>query len=213
VPSGNFIPALRFRIMTPIYDTFLRVVMRETHLKSQLVVQLNLKDDEKILDFGCGTGTLMLMIKKTKPGCVVYGIDIDLQVLEIAERKSHREGADIHLIIYDGTTLPCVDETFDKVVTSFVLHHLSTEEKFGIFKEIFRVLKKNGELHILDFGIQKTLYTRFLTSVTKLLEPIEDNIRGRIPEYLIISGFKKVEELQSENTLVGAVSFYRSKKF
>ena len=212
VPSGNFIPALRFRLLTPIYDTFLRVMMKETQLKSQLIRQLNPTDNEKILDFGCGTGTLMLMIKKTRPGCAVFGIDIDSQVLEIAEKKSYREGMDIHLIKYDGISLPFANESFDKVVTSFVLHHLSTEEKFKIFKEIYRVLKKSGELHILDFGIQRTLYTRLLTSVTKRLEPIEDNISGKIPEYLILSGFEGVQELHSENTFVGTVSFYRSKK-
>jgi len=186
--------------------------MKESQLKSRLITQLNLKDNEKILDFGCGTGTLMLMIKKTRPGCAVFGIDIDSQVLEIAERKAHREGMDIHLIKYDGFTIPFTNESFDKAVTSFVLHHLSTEEKFRIFKEIYRVLKKSGEMHILDFGIQRTLYTRLLTSVTKRLEPIEDNILGKIPDYLMISGFENVEELHSENTLLGTVSFYCSKK-
>ncbi len=212
MPAGNFIPALKYRILTPIYDTFLRVVMKETEIKTRLIMQLSPEDNERILDFGCGTGTLMLMIKKTRPGCVVYGIDIDPQVLEIAEKKSHHEGVEVHLILYNGITLPFADETIDKVVTSFVLHHLSTEEKFRIFKEIYRVLKKSGEMHILDFGIQRTFYTRLLTSVTKLFEPIEDNILGKIPEYLVISGFENVEELHSENTLVGAVSFYRSKK-
>lgn len=212
VSAGNFIPALRFRILTPVYDTFLHVVMKETQLKSRLITQLNPIDNEKILDFGCGTGTLMLMIKKVRPGSVVYGIDIDHQVLEIAEKKAQREGVDIHLIKYNGITLPFADESFDKVVTSLVLHHLSKKEKFGIFGEIYRVLKKGGELHILDFGIQRSLYTRLLTAALKFLEPIGDNILGKIPEYLIISGFENVGELHSENTLFGEVSFYRSKK-
>jgi len=186
--------------------------MKETQLKSRLITQLNPKDNENILDFGCGTGTLMLMIKKARPGCVVYGIDIDPQVLEIAETKAQRDRVDIHLAKYNGITLPFADENFDKVVTSLVLHHLSREEKFGIFGEIYRVLKIGGELHILDFGIQRSLYTRLLTSVTKLLEPIEDNILGKIPEYLISSGFRDVEEEHSENTLFGTVSFYHSKK-
>lgn len=172
VPVGNFIPALRFRILTPLYDLFLHLGMSETRLKSCLITQLNPKDNEKILDFGCGTGTLMLMIKKARPGLVVHGIDIDPRMLEIANKKALQAGVEVHLIKYDGITLPFADETFDKVVTSLVLHHLSTQEKFRIFREIYRVLKKSGELHIMDFGIQRTLYTRLLTSITKRLEPI-----------------------------------------
>ena len=138
--SGNFIPALKFRILTPLYDTFLHVVMRETQLKSRLITQLNLKDSERILDFGCGTGTLTLMIKKARPDCVVYGIDIDPQVLEIAEKKARREGADVHLIQYNGITLPFADKSFDKVVTSLMVHHLFKEEKIPIIKELYEVV-------------------------------------------------------------------------
>ena len=203
---------MKFRILTPLYDIFLRIGMRENRLKSLLITQLNLKDSERILDFGCGTGTLVLMIKKSRPDCVVYGIDIDPQVLEIAEKKARREGADVHLIQYNGITLPFADKSFDKVVTSLMVHHLFKEEKIPIIKELYRVLKKGGELHILDFGIQRSLYTRLLTSVLKNLEPIEDNILGKIPEYLFIAGFEDVEEMHSENTLFGTLSFYRSKK-
>lgn len=212
VPAGNFIPALKFRILTPLYDSFLGVGMKETLLKSRLVTQVNPKDNEKILDFGCGTGTLTLMIKKAKPGCTVYGIDIDPQILEIAEKKAEHEGVDVHLVKYDGITLPFDDESHDKVVTSLVVHHLSREEKFRIFREIYRVLKRGGEFHIMDFGIQRSLYAKLITSVTRFLEPIEENILGKIPGYLVISGFGGVEEVYSENTLFGSVSFYRSKK-
>lgn len=212
MPVENFIPAMRFRILTPVYDTFLRVVMKEIKLKSQLIAQLDPKDDDRILDFGCGTGTLTLMIKKASPGCVVYGIDIDPQGLEIAEKKARRERVDVHLIQYDGVTLPFADESFDKVVTSLMIHHLSNEEKIPIFRELHRVLKKGGELHILNFGLQRSLYTEPLTSFLKFLEPIEGNILGKIPEYLKISSFEDVKEVNYENTLIGTVSFYRSKK-
>jgi hypothetical protein len=42
----------------------------------------------------------------------------------------------------------------------------------------------------MDFGIQRSLYARLLSSVLKFLEPIEDNILGKIPEYLKLSGFE-----------------------
>ena len=210
--SGNFIPALRFRILTPFYDFFLRVVMKEATIKSRLVAQLNPGNHERVLDFGCGTGTLTLMIKKAGPGCDVYGIDIDPAVLEIAGEKARRDHVDVHLILYNGTSLPFDRESFDKIATSLVVHHLSPEEKTRLFRELYRVLKKGGEFHILDFGIQRSLYTQLVTSFLKFLEPIEENLLGKIPEYLEFSGFEKPEEVGYENTLIGTLCFYRSKK-
>lgn len=212
VPTGNFIPALRLRLLTPLYDIFLRVVMKETTVKSRLIAQLNPNGNERILDFGCGTGTLTLMIKKAGPGCDVYGIDIDPEVLEIAGKKARHDFSNVHFILYDGITLPFDGDSFDKIVTSLVIHHLSPEKKPGIFRELHRVLKKGGELHILDFGIQRSFYARLLTSILKFLEPIEENLLGKIPEYLKLSGFVDIEEVNYENTLLGTVSFYRSKK-
>ncbi|MEN6396494.1 MAG: class I SAM-dependent methyltransferase [Methanoregula sp.] len=208
----NFIPGLRFPILTPLYDSFLRVVMDETRVKSRLVTQLDPIDNESILDFGCGTGTLTLMIKRAGPGCEVYGIDIDTDMLEIAERKARHDEVDIHLILYDGLTLPFADGTFDKVVSSLMVHHLSREDKPRLFGEVYRVLKKGGELHILDFGIQRSLYAKLLSFFLKFLEPIEENILGMIPEYLKRSGFKDGEEVHYEQTPIGTLSFYRAKK-
>jgi ubiquinone/menaquinone biosynthesis C-methylase UbiE len=119
---------------------------------------------------------------------------------------------DIHLMRYNGVTLPFADRTFDKVVSSLVVHHLSAGERPGIFKELHRVLKNGGELHILDFGIQRTRYARSVTAVLKYLEPIGENLHGMIPEYLRLAEFKDIEEVHYENTLFGSVSLYRSKK-
>ena len=195
-----------------MYDTFLRVVMNEVRIKSRLVSLVNPANHERILDFGCGTGTLALMIKKAGPGCEVYGIDIDPQILEIAAQKARRSGADIHLVQYNGIVLPFAGNTFDKVVSSLVIHHLSEHEKTVIFRELHRVLKDGGELHVLDFGIQRSLYAKIVTSFLQFLEPIGENLRGRIPEYLRQSGFVDVREAGYENTLVGTVSYYWSGK-
>jgi ubiquinone/menaquinone biosynthesis C-methylase UbiE len=212
MPAGNFIPSLRVRILTPVYDTFLRVLMSEIKIKSRLIAQLDPNGEEKILDFGCGTGTLTLMIKQAGAGCFVYGIDIDPQVLEIAQRKARRDGVDVHLIRYDGVTLPFPEGNFDKLVSSLVLHHLSHDEKNLLLRELYRVLKKGGVLHVMDFGIQRSRYTKFITSVLKNLEPIEDNILGKIPRFLATAGFTGVEEAGYENTPLGSVSFYRAGK-
>lgn len=210
--NKKYIPALRFSILTPMFDFILTTFMKEKELKSRLVSGLNIQDNEKVLDFGCGTGTLAIMIKESVENCDMYAVDVDLEVLEIAERKAEEKKIDINFIKYDGEHLPYETEYFDKIVTSLVLHHLTSEEKYNALNELQRVLKNGGELHILDFGIQKTAYTKLITGVMKHIEPIEDNIRGNIPKYLNELGYVNIQEVGCVNTLLGSVSFYFSNK-
>lgn len=210
--ENKYIPALRFKLLTPLFDWVLSSFMKEKTIKMELINQLNLIGNEKILDFGCGTGTLAIMMKRLKPDCIINGLDVDEQILGIAEKKAIDEALNINFKKYDGVTLPYEDESFDKVTTSLVFHHLSLENKYSILKEIKRVLKRGGELHILDYGIQRTSYTKFITNILKHTEPIQDNIDGKLIYYMEKSGFTSVKEKSFINTLLGAVSFYSSKK-
>lgn len=184
--------------------------MKGDRLRTMLVDQLDLKGYERVLDFGCGTGTLAVMIKQKYPGCIVTGIDVDPQVLEIASKKAQSAG--ISFLEYDGMKLQFAEGSFDRVVSSFVLHHLSSPEKVAALKELYRVLRKGGELHVLDFGVPKDSFTKIVGAFLKYLEPVEDNLLGKIPEYLSKAGFEQVKVSHSENTLLGVVTFYSSKK-
>jgi len=146
----RYIPALSFRWLTPLYDPLLKWIMREETFKRKLVQRANIQPRMKVLDLGCGTGTLTLMLKRAYPEAQVTGLDGDPQVLDIARDKSR--GVDIQWDEGLASSLPYPDSTFDRVVTSLVIHHLITDDKRLAFKEIHRVLKPDGELYVLDFG-------------------------------------------------------------
>jgi ubiquinone/menaquinone biosynthesis C-methylase UbiE len=61
--AANYIPALRFKALTKVYDSLLSVTFPEKKIKQDLINQLQLTGTETILDFGCGTATLAMMIK------------------------------------------------------------------------------------------------------------------------------------------------------
>lgn len=211
-PMICFIPALRFSILTPIYDVFMRLAMKDLRLKTLFVSLLNLKAGISVLDFGCGTGTLTILIKRGHRGVVVTGVDIDEQILEIARKKALKSNIDVDFNWYDGEMLPYPDRVFEVVVSSYVVHHLSREDKARLFREIFRVLKPRGFLYIMDFGVPHSWYAKVIATVLGHIEPIEDNVQGRVPEYLIDAGFMDVEELYAEETLFGTVSMWRAEK-
>ena len=81
---SRYIPALSFKWLTPLYDPLLKWVMREESFKRRLIQQANIHPKMKVLDLGCGTGTLTLMLKRAHPEAEVTGLDGDPQVLDIA---------------------------------------------------------------------------------------------------------------------------------
>ena len=208
--NKKYIPALSFRWLTPLYDPLLKWVMREESFKRKLVQQANIQPQMRVLDLGCGTGTLTLMLKRAYPEAQMTGLDGDPQVLDIARDKTR--GADIQWDEGLASSLPYPDSVFDRVVTSLVIHHLVTDDKRRAFKEIHRVLKPNGELHILDFGASHSSLTRFMTTYMRRLEETADNFDGQIPRFVTEAGFGEVKEAQNFVTLFGPLSLWRAVK-
>lgn len=118
------------------------------------------------------------MLKHAHPEAEITGMDGDSQVLDIARQKSR--GKDIQWDEGLASSLPYPDSVFDRVVTSLVIHHLVTDDKRRAFKEIYRVLKPHGELHVLDFGAPHSSLTRFMTSYMRRLGETADNFDGQI---------------------------------
>ncbi|MBV6395071.1 MAG: Ubiquinone/menaquinone biosynthesis C-methyltransferase UbiE [Anaerolineales bacterium] len=208
--NTRYIPALSFKWLTPLYDPLLKWVMREETFKRKLVQQANIQSQMKVLDLGCGTGTLTLMLKRAQPEAQVTGLDGDPQVLAIARDKSHNTN-----IQWDeglASSLPYPDSTFDRVVTSLVIHHLVTDDKRRAFKEIFRVLKPHGELHVLDFGAPHSSLTRFMTTYMRRLEETADNFDGLIPLFVAEAGFGGVKEAENFVTVFGPISIIQAVK-
>ena len=202
--SSRYIPALSFKWLTPLYDPLLKWIMREETFKHQLIQQANIQPNMKVLDLGCGTGTLTLMFKRAHPTAEVTGMDGDPQVLDIAREKSGNTN-----IQWDeglASSLPYPDSVFDRVVTSLVIHHLVTEDKRRAFKEIYRVLKPRGELHVLDFGAPHSFLTRFMITYMHRLEEAADNFDGLIPRFIAEASFCEVKEVQNFVTLFGPLS-------
>ena len=208
--SSKYIPALSFHWLTPLYDPLLKWVMRDETFKRKLIDQVGIQPGMKVLDLGCGTGTLTLMLKRAMPNAIVTGMDGDPQVLAIARGKSR----DVNIQWDQGlaSCLPYPDSAFDRVVTSLVIHHLTQDDKRRAFQEMYRVLKPDGELHVLDFGAPHSSLARFMTRYMRRLEEVADNFDGLIPPFIMEAGFDAVIEAEHFLTLFGPLSLWRAVK-
>lgn len=204
--KNRYIPALRFHWLTPLYDPALRWLMREAEIKRFLVEQMALRPDMHVLDLGCGTGTLTIMIKQLHPNVEVTGIDGDPAVLAIAAEKAAGAGVSVQWDSGLAHDLPYTAGRFDRIVSSLVMHHLNMPDKQRAFQEALRILRPGGELHILDFGRPHNLYTRLAAAIIRHFEETAEQLDGRLPEMIKNSGFTEVEEIHHFTTVFGPLA-------
>ncbi len=108
---------------------------------------------------------------------------------------------------------PFEPQSFDRVVSSLVFHHLTTEEKRRTFATVREVLRPGGELHIADWGEAQNLPMRVAFLGIQLLDGFHttsDNVCGRLISFMQEAGFTSVIETHRRMTLVGTLSFYRA---
>jgi demethylmenaquinone methyltransferase/2-methoxy-6-polyprenyl-1,4-benzoquinol methylase/phosphoethanolamine N-methyltransferase len=108
---------------------------------------------ERVLDVGCGPGTLALAAKeRAGPDGEVYGIDAGAEMIEVARKKAAKAGSDVRFQTGLIEEIPFPDGYFDVVFSTFMLHHLPDDLKRRGFREIARVLKPGGRLLAADFA-------------------------------------------------------------
>jgi ubiquinone/menaquinone biosynthesis C-methylase UbiE len=213
--DSGYLSALRFPALTRLYDPVVRLTSREERFKAMLVEQAGLEPGQRVLDLGCGTGTLALLVKEREPDARVAGLDADPEMLEQARSKADRAGIELDLIEGFSTELPYEDGSFDRVLSTLFFHHLDPEPKRRTAREIARVLKKGGELHVADWGKPSDPAMTLAFLGIRLLDGFEntaDNVRGELPRIFSEAGLAHAEETDRLRTVLGTLALYRAER-
>lgn len=211
-PHTHYIPAFRYDWLTPLYDPIVGWTMREAIFKRRLVAQAGIEPGHRVLDLGCGTATLTILVKQAHPDAEVVGLDGDQRILDIARAKISKAGLAIALDRGMAYDLPYQDNSFDRVLCSLVIHHLTRGDKLRALKEVLRVLKSGGELHVADFGKPQNVLMFVSSLWIRHFEQVADHINGLLPSFFREAGFVQVEETVRFMTLCGTLSLYRGRK-
>lgn len=212
MPDTRYIPALRFKALTPLFDAFIKLVSPETEFKTRLVAQAGLQAGYRVLDLGCGTGTLALMAKKSCPGTEVHGLDGDGEILRLAAEKITGAGMQVRLSEALAGAIPYPTGTFDRVLSSLLFHHLNTENKLSALIEAFRVLKPGGEIHIADLGKPDSLPMRIISLALWHFEENAGNFRGELPSLCAKAGFRRTRITGRYATAFGTLYLHKAVK-
>ncbi len=213
--QSSYIPALKYNWLTQFYDGVLNTFLREKTFKSKLIESMKSGNPKHILDIGCGTATLSLMLETSFPEACVTGLDGDEKILSIAKEKIKTSQSQVRLVQAMSYSIPASQGLFDAVTSSLMLHHLNAEDKAKTLKEVYRVLQPNGVVAIADWGKPSNFLMRGVFCLVQFLDGFEtttDNVKGKIPEYLTNAGFTNVKEIEKIDTILGTVSIYQGKK-
>ena len=206
-----FVPAAGHDLFLPLYDPLWRL-MGGRDVRATFIRNAKLAAGQRVLDVGCGTGSLAVQIAETVPGTIVHALDPDPKALARAGSKATRAQVSVAWKEGFGDALPYADESFERVTSSFMFHHLDRAVKQGMLREARRVLTRGGEFHLVDFGGHDAEHDHQRGLLARLLhakELLADQPGSGVVDLFEEAGFTNVARVSAARSLFGHYAHIR----
>ena len=190
--------------MVDSYDLYMRRITlgREDKLRTMTVSLAQVKPGDSVLEIGCATGSLTLAAKR-QAGTAgnVFAIDIIPGMIEVSRRKAEQAKLDVTFKEGSIEAIPFPDSYFDVVMCSFMIFHMSEKVRRKGIEEIYRVLKPQGRLMVLDIALPSHPVSRMILKLI-LGFMFKHDVRELQP-MMESSGFSKIEISQAPFRVFG----------
>jgi ubiquinone/menaquinone biosynthesis C-methylase UbiE len=207
----TYLPAAGSDWALPFYDLITKLTGAD-RTKRLLLDQAALATSQRVLDIGCGTGTLAVLVKRLHPDVSVVGFDPDPKALARARKKAGRAGISVRFDQGFADELPYPDASFDRVLSSFMFHHLGDEDRAKTLSEVRRVLAPGGSLHLLDMARPGEDAKGWMAGMLRSNPHFEDNSPRRVLHLMAGAGFASVKIVARATMLFGLlqVAYYQA---
>ncbi len=178
-----------------LWDSLFHVWYGEKEAKN-IIRHLKLRDDSKVLDFGCGSGNTTVEISKRATKGKIIAVDLSEKQLEHAVKKIRKMR--LHNVIFVKGDIRFPKNSFDAVTAVGVLEHFDKPHRY--ISQLLASLKRGGRFYFLSFG--KSFWIpgpEFLENEEKIgglfrginIELHISRKKKRLVEYVSIYGVKK----------------------
>jgi SAM-dependent methyltransferase len=114
--------------------------------KMALEEVLELKGDEAVLDFGCGSGRISYWIASRVKN--VVGLEVTPEMIDLA--RQNRDAENVEFMLYDGKHFPVMPHPFDLVLSVGVLQIMEGENLTKVILALSHYLKSGGRFLMVE---------------------------------------------------------------
>lgn len=169
----------------------------------------NLADKKaKILDFGCGTGLGMIQYAKIFNNWNFLGVDIDQGFIHKAEEYIKNNGLEDRIKVkFIPSDKLNVDKDFDLILLTFTFHEIKNKQ--DLLKELFKILKKDGNLLIVELSLPDGIaelrdFSGRIAMGAQMTEALQGNTlisTSEMKELLRIANYRNVREYETDRKI------------
>ncbi|HXV80812.1 MAG TPA: class I SAM-dependent methyltransferase [Candidatus Binatia bacterium] len=200
----GYIPAAGHDWVLPFYDPMMKLLGGEK-VRRTLLDQAAIQPGQCVLDIGCGTGSLVVLIKRLNPEVRVIALDPDPKALARARRKAKHASVSIKFDQGFSHELPYPEASIDRVFSSFMLHHIPSDKREKTLKEVRRVLSPDGFFYLLDFDGPESRGVSSLGRMIHSSQHLKENSEHRILALMTQAGFADPKKIDEGAMLFGQV--------
>ncbi len=113
---------------------------------------LALKDTDRLLDLGCGTGLELERLFQKCPGLHVTGIDLSDAMLSVCKDKF--QNLNLHLICGSYFDTALEKGSYGYALSTYSLHHFSKDQKRSLYQRIYAALAPGGMFVLGDYTVK-----------------------------------------------------------
>jgi ubiquinone/menaquinone biosynthesis C-methylase UbiE len=124
---------------------------------------LTLAPEEKIIDVGGGTGLIAKVLRSKKQNDDIMVIDLSRSMLQKVKDPT------LSVVQGDVTAFPLKDETFSIAILVNTVHHIYETKQQAALREVFRILKKQGRVFIIEISHPNTFLSNLFIKIEKIL--------------------------------------------